>query len=200
MKAYHFGIVLLTLLLVSGCGLEGPVPSETKPAPPAPQVAQDTGSKPVAAPSHVELAPSAAAPAVAVAQPVPTGLAATSPLPARPRPSAANTAAPPGTVREQAHVGMGVRGRGYGNGLIAVAAASLWSVRERMGLLMIEDAVKKYKALNDGHGPKTTDEFMKKIVEENNIKLPLLPPGQTYEWDAEDETLMIRKPVDPNGP
>jgi hypothetical protein len=39
---------------------------------------------------------------------------------------------------------------------------------------------------------------MEKIVKFNNIKLPQLPPGQTYFYDPETNQLMVRRPK-PNG-
>jgi len=195
MKAHHFGIVLLTLLLASGCGLEGPVPSETKPAPPAPQVAQDTGGKPVAAPSHVGPAPSAATAATQ-----PTTTPAPSPVPNISRPSAAAAAIPPGMVREQAHVGMGEKGRGYGGGLLAVTLKSYWNVKEMLALDEIKHSMDLYKA-TEGHYPKTQEEFMEKIIKDGHIKLPVLPPNHRYVYDpTAEEFLMIEAPEMTNDP
>jgi hypothetical protein len=106
----------------------------------------------------------------------------------------------PGTVREEAHVGMGEKGRGYGHTYIAVAAASLWAVKERLALDMIKHNMDLYKADHDGKGPKDHAEFMQKIIKEGDIKLPVLPEGHTYEYDPTTEQLMVRMPEDPNGP
>ena len=48
-----------------------------------------------------------------------------------------------------------------------------------------------YKAIND-KPPKTHDEFMEKIIKENEIALPELPYGKTYLFDSEKGELMIQ--------
>ena len=200
MNLNYFWPALIALLFAAGCGMDGPAPSDSKPAPVVPQTASDAGS--AKSPSQTQRTD--AKPTAALGQPVSASAQAstvveTKPVDVKPA-AAASSGSQPGMVREEAHVGMGEKGRGYGNGLIAVVAASFWSTKERLALMQIEDAVKKYKALNDGKGPKNHAEFMKNIIQENDIKLPVLPAGQDYEWDAENETLMIRKPPDPNGP
>ncbi len=95
---------------------------------------------------------------------------------------------------------MGEKGRGYGHTYIAVAAASLWAVKERVALDMIKHNLDLYKADHDGKGPKNHAEFMQKIIKEGDIKLPVLPEGDTYEYDPATEQLMVNRPEDPNAP
>lgn len=45
-----------------------------------------------------------------------------------------------------------------------------------------------------GEYPKSHDEFMKKIVEFNNLTLPELDPGVEYIYDPADHTLKIYRP------
>ena len=54
-------------------------------------------------------------------------------------------------IREKADVGMGEKGRGYGEGFVATPIKALWSVRERTVLIQIESAMQLYKAANE-HG------------------------------------------------
>jgi hypothetical protein len=172
--------------------MDGPAPSDTKPTPPTPQAAADPGATPKTDAKHADATPAGrpshnvpdTKPAVAVAAPQPT----------------AAPPAHPGMVAEAAHVGMGEKGRGYGNGYIAVVAASYWSTRERLGLMQIQHDMDLFKANNDGKGPKTHEEFMEKIIKDGAIKLPELPAGQKYQYDPSTETLMVLKPEDPNGP
>ena len=42
--------------------------------------------------------------------------------------------------------------------------------------------MKLYKA-SEGNCPKTQEEFMDKIIKENNLQLPTLPAGQSYFYD-----------------
>ena len=50
-----------------------------------------------------------------------------------------------------------------------------------------------YKALHDRHGPKTHEEFMKDIIQENQIVLPAVRPGDRYLYDPAREELMVEK-------
>jgi len=49
---------------------------------------------------------------------------------------------------------------------------------------------------NDGKYPKTTEEFMKKVVEPNMIELPELEPNQEYYFDPEQHELVILERID----
>ena len=80
--------------------------------------------------------------------------------------------------------GVGKRGRGYGSGPISTPVAARFKAEETIRFLQIEHAMKIYRA-EHGHFPKTHDEFMKEIIKANSIKLPELPPGERYVYDAE---------------
>lgn len=56
--------------------------------------------------------------------------------------------------------------------------------------LGIDKAVSLFHAL-EGRYPKDLDEFMTKIIKQNHIKLPKLPSGQSYEYDAANHKLLI---------
>jgi hypothetical protein len=207
MRAFHhFFPAFAVLLFAAGCGMDGPAPSNNPPAPQAastPTPKPDT--KPAAAtppgrPSHTvpdaKPAVAAAAPQPAAGQPAVGETATAQSTAAAP----ATTGDRPGYIREKAAVGMGEKGRGYGHGYIAVAAASFWAVKERIALNLIQHAMDLYKADHDGKGPRNHEEFMQKIVKENDIKLPMLPEGHKYEYDPTTEELMVMKPEDPNEP
>ncbi len=203
MKAYPYWVVSALTLLTAGCGMEGPAPSDAKPAAEATQIARnDTGTKrtPEAKPTAVKAQTTETAkppadgknnndPANAPAGPIRQGRSSAS--------GAAGTA--PGANREQVHVGMGEKGRGYGSSYIAVVCASYWQVKERMAINLIQHAMDLYKAEN-GSFPKTQEEFMQKIIKDNDIKLPVLPEGHKYEYDPKEGQLMVLVPQDPKGP
>jgi hypothetical protein len=177
--------------------MDGPATADTKPTPPAQQVTANPSTTPKPDAGHADATP--------VGRPSHNVTDTKPPVAAAPQPNAATqpTAAPreqPGVTRENLHVGMGEKGRGYGHTYIAVAAASLWAVKERMAIDMIKHAMDLYKADHDGKAPKTHEEFMQKIIKENDIKLPVLPEGNTYEYDPTTEELMVRVPQDPNAP
>jgi hypothetical protein len=44
---------------------------------------------------------------------------------------------------------------------------------------------------NDGKYPKTTEEFMEKVIQPNMIELPELEPNQQFYYDPEDHELKI---------
>jgi hypothetical protein len=54
----------------------------------------------------------------------------------------------------------------------------------------IKHAVDLYQATN-GEYPKTHEEFMEKIIKENNISLPVLPYYQSYSYDKDKHMLII---------
>ena len=90
-----------------------------------------------------------------------------------------------------AEVGVGRKGRGYGTGPIATPLAAHWSAAERIVFnVEIPHAMNLYKALN-GRLPQSHDEFMREIIKNNRINLPALPQGQRYQYDPEQEQLMV---------
>lgn len=116
-------------------------------------------------------------------------------------PSVPGTPAAPGTpsappenlVRAQAGVGAKGRSLDQHEGLIVTPAKTLFAARERAVFdILIPQALQLFKATN-GQGPASHDEFMQKIVAENNIQLPQLPQGHAYQYDPQTEQLMVRK-------
>ncbi len=109
--------------------------------------------------------------------------------PAQPAPPAANPVEHAGS--QKAAVGVGAKGRGYGQGVVATPAASLFATRERLVFeIQIPQAVQLFKATED-RGPKSHAEFMEKIVKANQIHLPQLPEDKQYRYDPKTEQLMV---------
>jgi hypothetical protein len=99
----------------------------------------------------------------------------------------------PPTSRRVAQVGDGKKGQGYGGGPISEPARQYFRIRERIVFaVQIPEAIKLYKAMN-GKAPKTHDEFIEKIINENSIRLPQLRDGETYVYDPDEEELMIER-------
>ncbi|MGL6226115.1 MAG: hypothetical protein ACRC10_05740 [Thermoguttaceae bacterium] len=61
--------------------------------------------------------------------------------------------------------------------------------------MQIPKSMQIYKAMNDNKGPASHEEFMKSIIQENQIRLPELPDGHEYQYDPKTETLNIVRPV-----
>jgi hypothetical protein len=112
--------------------------------------------------------------------------------PATPPPTTTPPAQP--TTLKKAERGVGKKGRGYGKGVIATPAATLWAAKERITFeIQIPHAMDLFKAL-EGRAPKDHAEFMEKIVKENQIQLPVLPEGDRYMYDPKTEQLMVESP------
>lgn len=99
----------------------------------------------------------------------------------------------PETVQVKAEKGVGDKGRGYGQGIVATPVAAYFSTKERVAFdIQIPEALKLFKATED-RMPKTHEEFMSKIIEANNIQLPTLPAGHRYVYDPKRGELMVEK-------
>jgi hypothetical protein len=61
---------------------------------------------------------------------------------------------------------------------------------QRISDIEITHAVRIFQALNDRY-PKDYDEFMSKIIKENNIQLPQLPLSLAYQYDVENHKLVV---------
>ena len=101
-------------------------------------------------------------------------------------------AAPP--VQKPADVGVGKRGHNMGQGIIATPVAAYFAAKEQVAFRVeVPQAMNLYKATN-GRAPQSDEEFMKEIIQANNIKLPELPAGHKYFYDPATEQLMVEAP------
>ena len=104
---------------------------------------------------------------------------------------------------EMVQAGRGMTGRGnYGTPtannameLITVPVATLFQMRERTFLLGIQNAMKIYQAEHN-RKPASHAEYMREVIQKNNITMPQLPAGQEFIYDPRDGELKIRKPKD----
>lgn len=156
------------LLLTSGCGDVTP-PSRPPLAPPG--IAIPTAEKPAAPPST----------------PAPAQAAKPTPPPTAPAAAVQRTAA---------EVGVGKKGHYGGQGPLVTPLEVYFRAAEMTVFkIQIPEAMKLYKAVNDNRGPATNDEFMQKIIKDNQIRLPQLPFGHRYVYDPKTEQLMVEKPA-----
>lgn len=79
-----------------------------------------------------------------------------------------------------------------GGGIISEPVRQRFSVQHRIVFLNLERAEKLYQA-SEGRMPESHEEYMKEIVEQNDIELPELQPGWEYYYDARDKELKQRK-------
>ena len=135
------------------------------------------------------------APAGTNAQPAAAGDdAASQPQPPQP-PTAApanQTAAqtPPDANRKKAEVGVGIKGQGYGGGIITEPIRARFRIADRINFDAIKHDMDLFKALHD-RAPKSHEEFMKEIIKAGQRELPELPAGEKYLYDPKDEELWI---------
>lgn len=97
-------------------------------------------------------------------------------------------------VRSKAEAGVGVKGSDLEFEMGTTAAKVYFTARERVVFdMQIPKSMQLYEATN-GAPPKTHDEFMKEIIEANDINLPDLPPSHRYVYDPETAELMVEHP------
>lgn len=109
----------------------------------------------------------------------------------------------PGTERVEAKAGVGKQGQALNQPHmdqpltqpLVVPLRTKVLVEQRLVFdVQIRQALDLYKATN-GDFPKTHEEFMREIIDANQIKLPELPAGQRYVWVPETEKLMVERPA-----
>lgn len=74
-----------------------------------------------------------------------------------------------------------------GGGYLSVVAGTRFWAENQMTLNVVRKNMDLYRAgAGNGDYPKTHEEFMKHIIEENSVKLPELPEGWEYVYDPTD--------------
>lgn len=112
-------------------------------------------------------------------------------------PSSPGSGSPPAFEQVPAQAGVGIKGRSLDEheGALVTPAKTLFKVRERVVFeIQIPQALALYQA-SEGNYPATHDEFMERIVNANNIKLPALPEQHVYLYDPESHELLVRRPA-----
>ncbi|GHT23548.1 hypothetical protein FACS189419_07650 [Planctomycetales bacterium] len=109
-----------------------------------------------------------------------------------------------GREEVKADVGAGKKGH-YGSAggekvsdIITVPLEAHFRTQERIRFQKIDHDLTHYRAMHDGKGPKTQEEFENEILKPARIDLPPLPEGQTYKWDPDADNgkgeLKVSKP------
>src|SRR5687768_6726067 len=110
-------------------------------------------------------------------------------LPADPAPQPMTTELVP------AEAGVGKKGRGYGGGIVSEPIRQKFILEQKIVLeFAVVQALQLYEA-EKGYAPKSHEEFMKDIIEANQIHLPELPAGDEYVYDPMAKQLMVRRQV-----
>jgi hypothetical protein len=137
--------------------------------------------------------PPPAAPAAAPAPAAPAANAATNDT-ATAAPAASTAPAQPEGRREKAEFGVGAKGHDYGPGIITTPISIYFTAGERITFsIKIPKAMELFKA-TENRVPKSHEEFMEKIIKDNDIVLPDLRPGCYYQYDPKIGELMVVHP------
>lgn len=70
--------------------------------------------------------------------------------------------------------------------------AAYGPLMEQISKMGVQRALDFFNAAN-GRYPKDHEEFMEKIIRENDIRLPVLPGGSKYQYDVENHELVVVK-------
>lgn len=178
--ALLFGITLL--------GCEPPV-SSGPPAPPAPP-----GSSPPPIATQPPAAPIPPETKFGVFAGDVNDLAAR-PDATQPAPRSSLPPPEPGTERVKAQAGVGAKGRSLDNeqGLLVTPVKAFFAAKERIAFEQaFYGQYRLYRATEEA--PKDYDELKAKVLDPYMVKLPLLPPGHKYVWDAATEELQVERP------
>lgn len=98
--------------------------------------------------------------------------------------------------RVKAEKGVGLKGRSLDgeSGMIVSPVKALFAAKEEIAYeLQFRHQYDIYRVT--GEVPKDFDDLTEKVLKPFLIKLPELPPGHKYIWDAENEELMVERPV-----
>lgn len=78
---------------------------------------------------------------------------------------------------------------------ITAPLAAYGPITEKAVILQIDHAVNLFNA-SEGRYPKDYEEFMERIIKENNIRLPVLPFGGQYKYDEESHTIVVVRSIE----
>jgi hypothetical protein len=182
-------VVLSLVAVLAGCGDTAPKRRNASGSIGGVGLTESVNSTPAAPqqPAAGQVAGDAAAQSSPPATPG-APVAAQSPAPG----VASTTPTAPGTTTVPA--APGVTGKGnYKPGIITTPISVFFRAQEQLIFGEVKHAIDLYQA-DKGYKPRSHEEFMKDIIEFNQIKLPKLPEGHTYKYDPEKGELMVEQP------
>jgi hypothetical protein len=119
----------------------------------------------------------------------------------------ATTNAPVAEETVKAGVGVGKQGRSLDEheGMVVTPVKSLFAAKEMIAYEIIVPQMLALFQATEGRHPKSHEEFWEKIIVANNLepkpgtdnknRLPELPEGHKYFYDAEKHELMVQRPA-----
>lgn len=95
------------------------------------------------------------------------------------------------TELKKAEFGVGAKGHDYQPGALTTPLSVYFTIQERMVFeIKLPKAIQMFKAM-ENRFPKSQEEFMEKVVKENDIELPPLRDGDRYVYDPKAGELMV---------
>lgn len=174
-----------------GAGLVGSdINSLAAPAQPAQPPAQTSVAPPAAMTGPPPNLPQPPATEPGAAQPPVAGAPAAGGLPGLPGVNLPGQPQP-NVIAEKPQPGVTGKGN-YGPGIVTTPISVYFQAQERVIFLQVDQAMNLYQA-EHGHKPKSEDEFMKQIIQFNQIRLPQLQPGSKYKYDPEKGELLVER-------
>lgn len=179
-----FVTTVLSIFALTGCSAKPSVP------PPAPPTNAGTPATPPKGPPAINPPP--------VAQPPQKSSVGNVPAPPVPVPASPVGGNPKDGNTVAAQPGVASQGRSLdGHEGLLVTPVKVYFRAKEMAVFTIQvpGALQLYKA-NDpqGKAPQTHEDYMTHVINANNIKLPMLPPGHKYVYDPKTEELMVERP------
>jgi hypothetical protein len=104
-----------------------------------------------------------------------------------------------GQELDPAKAGVGVKGQGYGGGIVTEPVRQYFLGQDRINLeIQYPKAIKEYRAFNNNKNPPTLEAFYNDILVPYGIALPELREGEFYVYDpkgkeAEDMLLVAKQ-------
>jgi hypothetical protein len=96
-----------------------------------------------------------------------------------------------GATLRPVEVGVGVKGKDYGAGLITTPVSAYFAAKESIAIkIKLPHALQSFKSVNN-RNPNSQEEFDEKIIKDNGIELPELPAGESYVYDPQSGELKI---------
>ncbi len=116
-----------------------------------------------------------------------------------PPPPVAKAPPPPPLPVEMEQVkaerGVGIKGRSLDgeSGIIVTPVKALFGAKEEIAFIQFLSQYRTYNALTDDV-PTDFEDLKVKVLDPYSVKLPLLPDGHKYVWNAETQELMVERP------
>lgn len=74
--------------------------------------------------------------------------------------------------------------------MLSTPAKQIFVAEQKIMFMKADQALRAFEILNDRY-PRSTKEYMDRVINANFLTLPELPAGDRYEFDTKTHTLMV---------